>query len=134
MARMKNIELPKENTSSEVIDENYLLSNGIDYKKGLELLGDLETYNETLEEFFNELGNKLTKLKENKDTLSEYATQAHALKGDSKYLGFKKLSEIALEHELKAKDNNQVFVNEHYKELIGEAVNVATIVKEYLGK
>lgn len=124
-------EMKEEKTFHNI---EYLKNNNIDVDNGIELLGDLETYNETLEEFFNELGNRLTKLKENKDTLSEYATQAHALKGDSKYLGFKKLSEIALEHELKAKDNNQVFVSEHYKELIGEAVNVATIVKEYLGK
>ena len=129
-------EKEEESNNEEKIVNNidYLKNNGIDVDSGLELLGDIQTYNETMEEFFNELGNKLTKLKENKENLSEYAVYAHAIKSDSKYLGFKKLSEIALEHELKAKDNNQIFINEHYKELINEAVNIATIIKEYLGK
>lgn len=30
-----------------MIDENYLLENGVNYKKGIELLGDLETYNDS---------------------------------------------------------------------------------------
>ena len=129
-------EKEEESNNEEKIVNNidYLKNNSIDVDSGLELLGDIQTYNETMEEFFNELGNKLTKLKENKENLSEYAVYAHAIKSDSKYLGFKKLSEIALEHELKAKDNNQIFINEHYKELINEAVNIATIIKEYLGK
>ena len=125
----------ESNNEEKIVNSiDYLKNNSIDVDSGLELLGDIQTYNETMEEFFNELGNKLTKLKENKENLSEYAVYAHAIKSDSKYLGFKKLSEIALEHELKAKDNNQIFINEHYKELINEAVNIATIIKEYLGK
>ena len=38
----------KKNESVIVYNEEYLLNNGIDYNKGVELLGDLETYKDML--------------------------------------------------------------------------------------
>ena len=32
-------------------DANFLVANGVDVKKSLELFGDMETYNATLEDF-----------------------------------------------------------------------------------
>ena len=48
----------------------FLKENGIDIDKSLELLGDIETYNEILNDFYSELDDKLENLTNYKD---EYA-------------------------------------------------------------
>lgn len=116
-------------------NKEFLISNDIDVSAGLELLGDIEMYNETLGGFLKESEQRLPKLEEykNSDNMKDYAILAHAMKSDSKYLGFKKLAELSLDHELKGKENNSVYVKEHYDELINEANRIIKIVKEYLG-
>ena len=72
------------------MDTNILTNNGIDINKGLELLGDMEMYNETLRDFITESSIRIPDIKsyyEAKD-MSNYAILVHAMKSDSKYLGF----------------------------------------------
>ena len=130
------IELPKENTSSEVIDENYLLSNGIDYKKGLELLGDLETYNDMLSDWYKECHQKFEdmKLSKLKHDMPNYAIAVHALKSDSKYFGFDKLAEMSYEHEMKSKANNQEYVDSNFEELEREFIRITMYVEKYVNR
>ena len=55
--------------------QEFLESNGIDVEHGLELLGDMEMYNETLEDFLNTVDEKIgnmTKYKEESD-MKNYA-------------------------------------------------------------
>lgn len=122
-------------TSNNKGNEEFLISNDIDVLAGLELLGDIEMYNETLNGFLKESEGRLPKLEEykNSDNMKDYAILAHAMKSDSKYLGFKKLAEISLDHELKGKENNSTYVKDHYDELINEANRIIKVVKEYLG-
>ncbi|MDD2180756.1 MAG: Hpt domain-containing protein [Bacilli bacterium] len=111
-----------------------LSSNGIDVEKGLELLGDIEMYNEIMTDFLNEANNRLTELqthKENND-MENYAILVHAIKSDSKYLGFDKLAELALAHELESKDNNIEYVNSNYDELITELNRIIKVIQTYL--
>ena len=42
----------QEVSSEEVYNEEYLLKNGIDYNKGVELLGDLDTYKDMLSDWY----------------------------------------------------------------------------------
>ena len=119
---------------SNVHNNDYLIQNGIDLNKSLELLGDIETYNETLEEFNNNINDRLKKLESLKNDLANYAIEAHALKSDSKYLGFTKLAELAYNHEMKGKENDSNYINDNYDLLINEVNNVLKIVREYLGK
>ena len=131
----------KEEVKEEIIekdvkmDVNYLKENDIDVDSSIELLGDIEMYNETLEAFLTESEDRLPKmdkfLKE-KDA-SNYAILAHAMKSDSKYLGFKKLAELSLDHELKGKENDIKYLEDNYEELITEANKIIDIVKKYLG-
>ena len=131
-----NIELPKENTSSEVIDENYLLSNGIDYKKGLELLGDLETYNDMLSDWFDECHQKFEDMKlfKLKHDMPNYAIAVHALKSDSKYFGFDKLAIMSYEHEMKSKVNDQEYVDSNFEELEREFIRITMYVEKYVNR
>ena len=131
------IELPKtnENSQPEVkIDETYLTHNGIDYEKGLETFGDLETYNEMLAEWFKECQHKFKEMKEckEKNDLASYAIAVHSLKSDAKYFGFTKLAELAYEHEKEAKAQNSDYVNDNFAELEKEFFRITVVIEKYL--
>lgn len=115
-------------------DINLLKNNGVDVDSALDLLGDIEMYNETLQDFLDVSSERMPKLetyKKNQD-MKNYAIEVHALKSDSKYLGFTTLAEMALEHQLKSEENNIEYINKHYDELINEANNKINLVKKYL--
>lgn len=124
----------KETNDFKTIE--YLKNNNVDIDNSLELLGNIDTYNETLEEFYNGIKDRVLKLQKYKDTndLENYAIEVHALKSDSKYLGFTKLADIALNHELKAKDNKIDFIKNDFNNLINCLADELTIAKKYLGK
>lgn len=117
-------------------DVNLLINNGVNVTKSLELLGDMDTYNDTLIDFLSAVFDKMTKIKLYKDSknMPDYAILVHSLKSDAKYLGFEKLAEIAYKHELESKANNQLFVNENFNELVNEAAKIVTVVRQYLGQ
>ena len=125
-----------ENNEEPNLDLSILKKQGIDVEHGLELLGDEETYIMTLEDFLNESKTRLPKIEEyriQKD-MANYAILVHAMKSDSKYLGFMKLADLSYQHELASKENNNAFVEEHYDELMNEVGTILTIVKNFLGK
>lgn len=112
----------------------FLKQNGIDVDHGLELLGDIEMYNETISDFLEEQETRIPSLKEymEQNDTENYAILAHAMKSDSKYLGFTKLIDLAYDHELKGKDNDIDYIKAHFSELIEEANRIDAICKEYL--
>lgn len=115
-------------------DVNLLKENGVNVDASLELLGDMEMYDETLQDFLTESETRIPLIKDlkEKQDMPNYAIQVHAMKSDSKYLGFTKLAELSLNHELESKANNITYVNEHYEELMEEANRIINLVKEYL--
>ena len=115
---------------------DFLKNNGVDVDSGIELLGDMEMYQETLNDFLEEQKTRLTDIARYKNSgdMENYAILVHAMKGDSKYLGFTKLAELSLDHQLKSQDGDIEYVNHHYDELMEEANRISKIVKEYLGK
>ena len=118
------------------MDSSFLKENGVDVEKGLELLGDMDMYNETCEDFLNEINEKYPKAKEYKEKgdMPNYAIIVHSIKSDSKYLGFTHLAELSYEHELKSKDNDIDFVNNNFASLEEEINRIINLVKKYLGK
>ena len=114
---------------------DYLKENDIDVDASIEILGDIDMYNETLKTFKEESKERMPRLEKNKKekNMSEYSIDAHALKSDSKYLGFKKLAEISLKHEMKSKENDVDYIMEHYEELLNEYNRIANIIDKYLG-
>ena len=116
--------------------KEYLIQNGVDMDKSLELLGDMDMYNDTIKDFFNELPTKWNRIIEfkNSNDMPNYAIDVHSLKSDCKYLGFMTLADIAYQHELKSKENDSTFVNEHFNELEEEYKNVLRITTKYLEK
>lgn len=117
-------------------DVNLLINNGVDVNASLELFGDINTYNETLEDFLNTVDEKIgnmTKYKEESD-MKNYAILVHSLKSDARYLGFTKLAELSYNHEMQSKANNDIYVYDNYDELINETNRIIDLVREYLGK
>ena len=130
----EEIEVISDETSNKIIDENYLLENNVNYKKGIELLGDLETYNDMLSDWFEESQNKFEQLKlfKLRHDMPNYAIAVHALKSDSKYFGFDKLAELSYNHEMKSKENDQEYVLNNFHELELEFFRISNVVETYL--
>lgn len=117
-------------------DVNILISNGVEVYSSLELFGDMETYDSTLEDFLEAVDKKMADIKRFKEQadMANYAILVHSLKSDAKYLGFTRLAEISYNHEMESKASNSNFVYEHYDELVNEANRVVDLVRKYLGK
>ena len=114
---------------------DFLRNRGIDTNSAIELLGDIDMYNDTLADFLTESESRLPMIdnyKNNQD-MDNYAILVHAMKGDSKYLGFTKLAELSYNHQVESQSNNINYVNNHYDELLDEANRIIEVVKEYLG-
>lgn len=118
------------------MDRDFLEQNGVDVEKGLELLGDMDMYNETMEDYLKEVTEKYKKLKEykEKNDMENYAIVVHSIKSDSKYLGFTHLADLAYEHELKSKENDSNYVNNNFDTLEKELNRILDIARKYLGK
>ena len=123
-------------TKDEKKDASFLEQNGVDVNKGLELLGDMDTYNETLKSFLEEAEPRLKRLNNFKEIndMANYSIDAHAMKSDSKYLGFTKLAQLSLDHELQSKANNTNFISLNFNAFEKETIRILDIVKTYLGK
>lgn len=117
------------------MDVNVLLNNGVNVNASLELLGDMEMYNETLEEFRKEVYTKLNNINEykQKGDIPNYQILVHSLKSDSKYLGFTKLAELSYNHEMASKEGNVNYINDNYLELMTEAKRILNVVETYVG-
>ena len=114
-------------------DRSYLEDNGVDINHALELLGDMDMYNMTISDFMAEVESKWARINDYKNinNMPDYAIEVHSLKSDCKYLGFMTLADIAYQHELKSKENDSSFVNEHFGELAKEYNKVLEIAKNY---
>ena len=117
-------------------DVNILKNNGVNVEKSLELFGDINTYNETLETFLGEIDEKIANIKKYKEVadMANYAILVHSLKSDAKYFGFDKLAELSYQHELESKANNIYYVYDHFDELMNETYRILNIVRKYFGQ
>ena len=116
------------------MDINIIKNNGIDVDSAIEILGDIDMYNETLKDFLDLSTDRLNNIEKYKNTndLENYAIEVHAMKGDSKYLGFTKLAELSLNHQLKSEAGDMNYVNDNYEELINEAKRITKVCNDYL--
>lgn len=126
-------EIKKEENEKSPID--YLKENHIDIDKAIELLGDIDTYNDTLKEFINNSSIRKAKLEEYIETndMDNYSIEVHSLKSDSKYLGFTSLAGLSFEHEVKSKENDLEYIKDNYNKLKDELDKIIDISNKYLG-
>ena len=114
----------------------YLKEHGVNIDNSLELLGDMEMYNMTMGDFIADVEAKWDRINQFKEAsdMPNYAIEVHSLKSDCKYLGFMDLADISYQHELKSKENDVNFVNEHFDELVNEYNKVIKFVKTYIAR
>ena len=111
-----------------------LKQNGINLEAALENLGDMDMYNDIANDFLTESKDRLPNIKKylEESDIPNYAILVHAMKSDSKYLGFSRLAELSYEHEMSSKEGNIAYVQEHFNELMEEANRIITILQQYL--
>jgi len=116
-------------------DVNILTSNGVNVSKSLELFGDMQTYDETLKMFLDEVDEKISKLKNYKETadMANYAIIVHGLKSEYRYLGFEEMGELCYKHELESKANNIYFISDDFDNLISNINKSIAVAKKYFG-
>ena len=141
----EQVEKVKENVEEKITQDttntidnhskDYLLNNNVDLDKALESLGDMEMYDETVQDFLVEADGKLSDIEKfkNAQDMPNYAILVHSLKSDSKYLGMMDLADIAYKHEMASKENNVDFVNSNYDELMKLAKEKIEMLKKYIG-
>ena len=114
--------------------KEFLIKNGVDMDKALELLGDMEMYDETINDFMAEVEEKWQKIENYRleENMPDYAVEVHSLKSDARYLGFMKLGDIAYNHEMASKGNDVQYVKDHFNELSEEYEKTLNIIKAYL--
>ena len=113
---------------------NFLKNKGVDIDGSLNLFGDVETYNTTIGEFLVGIHNKIKNLVtflQNRD-MANYAIYAHSMKSDAYNFGFRKLGDLAYEHETKSKAGDVYYISEHINDLITETNNTITLIQEYM--
>ncbi len=113
---------------------SFLEEHGVDISKSLQLFGDAETYNETINEFLVGIHSKITKLIQllEKKDIANYAIYAHSMKNDARNFGFNKLADLAFEHERKSKEGNYTYIVSHINDLINETNNAILLIQDYM--
>ena len=122
------------NTNTNKRNVDYLKANEVDIDKSLELLGDINTYNDLVKEFIRTIKDKINDLNryKNQNDLANYAILVHSLKSDSRYLGFNRLADIALQHELKSKENDITYIQNNFNLLLNEVKKIIDIMNQYM--
>lgn len=117
-------------------DVNILVSNGVNVDKSLEIFGDMQTYDETLKIFLDEIDSKINSLKNFKEIgdMANYAIIVHGLKSEYRYLGFEEEGELCYKHELESKANNLYFVSDDFDNLIDKINKTIVVAKKYFGE
>ena len=114
----------------------FLKSNGVDIDAALSYLGDMETFDEIIKDFYDGMDGQLAELEnfKNNSDMPNYAIAVHALKSNCRTLGIVPFAQIAYDHEMKSKENDVNFVNEHFDELVNEYNKVIKFVKTYIAR
>ena len=128
-------ELETNSMEEETIDNTSILKeNGIDVEGALSFVGNMENYNDMIKEFYEEVDDKIKQLEEAKDNndMPNYAIVVHSLKSDCRFLGITKFADQAYEQELKSKEGDIEFINDHYYDLVISKNKTKEIIKKYL--
>ena len=91
-------------------------------------------YIETMKIYKEDSLNKIKKLEIfiREKNMENYCIEVHALKSDSKYLGFKSLADMAFEHEKKSREGDYNYIKSHYNELLDEYNKYEQVIDNYL--
>ncbi len=112
----------------------FLKENGINVDEALNYMGDFDTFNEILIDFYNGIDNQFAELEgfKNASDLTNYAIAVHALKSNCRSLGVTSFAEIAYNHEMQSKAGNLAYVNDNFKDLEQARDSFKNLISKYL--
>lgn len=124
----------KQSTENEnKLNKKYLESNGFNIEESMNYLKDIATFNDVLRFFYDGLDEQLNELSSAKDDMTKYAILVHGLKSDCRSLGIEDFTNSCYNQELKSKENDSQYINEHFNDLVEYAKKYKIIIKNYLG-
>jgi len=136
---LKKYIVDRYSKNNDIEEKNYhtvdfLQENGIVVKDGLEYFKNMDNYDQAVNEFINNISNIVVKMSQYKTShnLSEYALIINDLRKKCRNLGINKLVDMVFNHELKSRDGNVKFIDEHFDELLKEISNTVEILKKYM--
>lgn len=111
----------------------FLEQLGVEARSAVANMMGIETYDEILNDFYENIDNELAKIEnfKNLSDMSNYAILVHAMKSNARSFGFMKLGEVAYSHEMASKAGDISYVNEHYNEFLTAASEVKQIISKY---
>lgn len=117
-------------------DLNLLKQNNVQVENALELWGNIESYNESLKEFYDSFISKLVNLENFKkeEDWENYAILVHSIKSELKYIGFMNDAEEFYAHELKGKEKDGNYIKENFIHLRYTIIKIMKLLNEYLGE
>ena len=97
--------------------------------------GDREFYEKVLAQFAKDAERKIIDMEDSfeKEDIKNYQIMVHALKSSSKMVGADTLSEMALNAEEAAKNQDLVYIRENHEELLGKYRETAACILDVLG-
>ncbi len=131
----KETQLAERSLSEPKFQE--LRKYGMDIEEGWKHMGkSIETYEEILTIYFEELPQRIQRLKYNGTIgdMKAYNIDAHSLKSASGSIGATALFELAKMHENMAKQDDSLYVRQHLGRLCAECEKMIRAGKEFLEK
>lgn len=128
-----NKQMSKEQKNS--IDKmQYLKNNGFLIDEALTYVKDMNSFDEFLKEFYEDLDNQLAKLEKTlkDENIKKYSVLVHGLKSNYRSFGMKEYADLAYEHEKNAKNENLDYIKNNFSKLIDSKDKAKKIIAEYL--
>jgi CheY-like chemotaxis protein len=124
------------NLMQDSYNESLLESVGVNVKLGIDLTGNIDNYRSAVEDFYNNLEDKINLLFDFKisNDLEKYGSCAKELKNLANRIGYNSFANIVQDHEQAANEKNTEFIIKNYIKLKMESNKVKDLLKKYLGK
>lgn len=124
------------NVMQDSYNESLLESVGVNVKLGIDLTGNIDNYRSAVEDFYNNLEDKINLLFDFKisNDLEKYGSCAKELKNLANRIGYNSFANIVQDHEQAANEKNTEFIIKNYIKLKMESNKVKDLLKKYLGK
>ncbi len=116
-------------------DVNVLKNCGININKCLEILGNIDLYNETIKDFMDTVSNKINNMTSNLEEgkLNEYSIDLLSLKSDARYLGFDEISRVIADIEPFTIKKDIESVKKEHPNLVTQVNAYVGVARLYLG-
>jgi response regulator RpfG family c-di-GMP phosphodiesterase len=122
--------------TQRTLDTSILEQAGINVKASLIQLKDIDTYNRTITEFYDQLDTNILTLFDHKNTdnIDKYYVCSSEMKKQALKLGFNNFATILAEHETAAKEKNTEYITSNFSKIKMESLTVKSIIKKYIGR